>query len=111
MSSFGCVVSWTGSGPRTSACRGYSISEARTAPAPEQLAEAVAPPGLVVMSSPVEDKLALYADRFRARPDAYAVRWEKTRTGVTGRMPAAAVGWRVAQGYGPAAGGIVAAHG
>jgi hypothetical protein len=31
-----------------------------TAPAPEQLPAAVAPPGLVVMSSPVEDKLALF---------------------------------------------------
>ncbi|MGI5180518.1 hypothetical protein ACQEVZ_29810 [Dactylosporangium sp. CA-152071] len=47
-----------------------------TAPAPEQLSAAVAPPGLVHMASPVADKLALYADRFRARADVYAVRWE-----------------------------------
>ena len=45
-----------------------------TAPAPEQLSAAVAPPGLVAMSSPVEDKLALYTDRFRERTDVYAVR-------------------------------------
>jgi len=65
-----------------------------TAPAPEQLAAAVAPPGLVVMSSPVEDKLALYTNRFRARADVYAVRWENARTGLSGWMPAVAGGWR-----------------
>ena len=46
------------------------------------------------MASPVEDKLALYADRFRARTDAYAVRWENHRTGTSGWMPAVAGGWR-----------------
>ena len=65
-----------------------------TAPAPEQLSAAVAPPGLVTMSSPVKDKLALYADRFRARTDVYAVRWENARTGASGWMPAVAGGWR-----------------
>ena len=52
-----------------------------TAPAPEQLA--VPAPGLVTMASPVQDKLALYADLFRARTDVYAVRWENARTGAT----------------------------
>jgi superfamily II DNA or RNA helicase len=65
-----------------------------TAPAPEQLSAAVAPPGLVVMSSSVQDKLALYTDRFRARADVYAVRWDNARTGVSGWMPAVAGGWR-----------------
>ena len=65
-----------------------------TSAAPEQLAAAIAPPGLVDMSSPVRDKLALYADRFRARADVYAVRWENARTGVSGWMPAVAGGWR-----------------
>ena len=65
-----------------------------TAPAPEQLSAAVAPPGLVVMSSPVADKLALYTDRFRARTDMYALRWDNARTGVSGWMPAVAGGWR-----------------
>jgi hypothetical protein len=37
-----------------------------TAPAPEQLSAAITEPGLVTMTSPVADKLALYADRFRA---------------------------------------------
>lgn len=46
------------------------------------------------MASPVSDKLALFADRFRARADVYAVRWENTRTGTLGWMPAVAGGWR-----------------
>lgn len=65
-----------------------------TAPAPEQLSAAVTAPGPVTMGSPVEDKLAVYADRFRARTDVYAVRWENARTGVSGWMPAVAGGWR-----------------
>src|SRR4051812_1257148 len=65
-----------------------------TAPAPEQLAVAGTPPGLVVMSSPVEEKLALYLGLFRARADVYAVRWANTRTGTSGWMPAVAGGWR-----------------
>jgi hypothetical protein len=65
-----------------------------TAPAPEQLSAPVAAPGLVTMASPVGDKLALFADRFRVRVDVYAVRWENTRTGAAGWMPAVAGGWR-----------------
>lgn len=65
-----------------------------TAPVPEQLSAAVTAPGSVTMSSPVEDKLALYAERFRARTDVYAVRWENARTGGNGWMPAVAGGWR-----------------
>lgn len=57
-----------------------------TAPLLEQLA-AAASSGLVVMSSPVADKMALYADLFRARTDVYAVRWENTRIGASGWMP------------------------
>lgn len=61
-----------------------------TAPSPEQLA-ATRP---VTMSSPAGDKLALYADLFRARTDIYAVRWENNKTGASGWMPAVAGGWR-----------------
>ena len=64
------------------------------APAPEQLSAPVAAPGLVTMASPVADKLLLFGDRFRARADVYAVRWENTRTGAAGWMPAVAGGWR-----------------
>ncbi|MGS2617643.1 TOTE conflict system archaeo-eukaryotic primase domain-containing protein [Micromonospora sp. LZ34] len=58
------------------------------------MSAAVAAPGLVTMASPTGDKLALFADRFRARVDVYAVRWENTRTGAGGWMPAVAGGWR-----------------
>jgi superfamily II DNA or RNA helicase len=67
------------------------------------------------MSSPVGDKLALYADRFRARTDVYAVRWENTRTGMNGWMPAVAGGWRKgmdrrAAAHLPLTAEVVAAH-
>ena len=65
-----------------------------TAPAPEQLAAPLAPPGLVTMSSPAMDKLNLYRDRFRTRTDVYALRWENTRTSSSGWVPAVAGGWR-----------------
>jgi hypothetical protein len=52
-----------------------------TAPAPEQLAAPVAAPGLVTMTSPVRDKLALFTNLFQARTDVYATRWENRRTG------------------------------
>jgi superfamily II DNA or RNA helicase len=86
-----------------------------TAPAPEQLSAAIAPPGMVVMSSPVADKLALYADRFRARTDVYAVRWDNVRTGVSGWMPAVAGGWRKGMdrkqaNYLPLTAEVVSAH-
>jgi hypothetical protein len=44
-----------------------------TAAPHEQLA--VPAPDLVTMASSTQDKLALYADRFRARTDVHAVRW------------------------------------
>ena len=65
-----------------------------TAPAPEQLSAAVSAPGLVTMASPLADKLALFADRFRARSDVYAVRWDNSRKGTSGWAPAVAGGWR-----------------
>ncbi|WP_371688608.1 hypothetical protein [Micromonospora sp. KC207] len=46
------------------------------------------------MASPAQDKLALSADRFRARADVYAVRWDNARTGAAKWMPAVAGGWR-----------------
>ncbi len=63
-----------------------------TSPAHEQLA--VPAPALVTMASPTQDKLALYADRFRARSDVHAVRWDNSRTGASGWMPAVSGGWR-----------------
>jgi superfamily II DNA or RNA helicase len=63
-----------------------------TAPPSEQLA--VPAPGLVTMASPQADKLALYADRFRARTDTHAIRYENRWTGKAGWVPAVAGGWR-----------------
>ena len=65
-----------------------------TAPAPEQPSMPVTSPGMVTKDSSLEDKLALYADRFRARRDVYAVRWENSRSGLSGWSPAVAGGWR-----------------
>jgi hypothetical protein len=88
-------------------------------PTPERLAEQmsapVAAPGLVTMASPVRDKLALFADRFQARPDVYAVRWENARTGAAGWMPAVAGGWRKGMdrrgaAYLPLTADVIAAH-
>ncbi|WFE59483.1 hypothetical protein [Micromonospora sp. WMMD712] len=55
-----------------------------TSAAPEQLSAPVELPGLVTMASPTHDKLALFADRFRARTDVYAMRWNNVRTGAAG---------------------------
>ena len=63
-----------------------------TAPPSEQLA--VPAPGLVTMDSPQADKLALYADRFRARTDTHAIHYENRWTGKAGWVPAVAGGWR-----------------
>ena len=49
--------------------------------------------GVVTMDSPVGDKLAFYADLFRARTDVYAVRWENPGP-ASGWMPAVTGGWR-----------------
>ncbi|MEU0157201.1 TOTE conflict system archaeo-eukaryotic primase domain-containing protein, partial [Micromonospora fulviviridis] len=88
-----------------------------TIAAPEQLSAPVEPPGLVTMASPTRDKLALFADRFRARAraDVYAVRWENARTGAAGWMPAVAGGWRKGMDrrdatYLPRTAEVVAAH-
>lgn len=82
-----------------------------TAPPPEQLAAARP----VTMSSPVGDKLARYADLFRARTDVYAVRWENSRTGASGWMPAVAGSWRKGMdrrgaSYLPLTAEVIAAH-
>jgi superfamily II DNA or RNA helicase len=86
-----------------------------TTPAPEQLADAGPVPGLVTMASPVGDKLALYGGLFRARTDVYAMRWDNTRTGTSGWMPAVAGGWRKGMdrrtaAYLPLTGSVISAH-
>ncbi len=75
---------------------GMQGSESVPAPErlPDQAATPLAQPGMVTMASPVADKVALFTDRFRARTDVYALRWENSRTGTAGWMPAVAGGWR-----------------
>ncbi len=38
--------------------------------------------------------MAFFADLFAARPDVYALRWENTRSGRAGWVPAVRGGWR-----------------
>ncbi|MHC6594054.1 TOTE conflict system archaeo-eukaryotic primase domain-containing protein [Arthrobacter sp. C152] len=62
------------------------------------LAQAVIPSvvhhGPVTMDSSPEAKVRLFQDLFRARNDVYAVRWENSRDGRSGWIPAVAGGWR-----------------
>jgi hypothetical protein len=63
-------------------------------PAPAQTAIFDAEPGAVHAGSPPEAKVAFYAALFGARTDVYAQRWENTRTGRSGWVPAVRGGWR-----------------
>ncbi|MHB8450872.1 MAG: TOTE conflict system archaeo-eukaryotic primase domain-containing protein [Mycobacteriales bacterium] len=51
-------------------------------------------PGTVTAASTAKDKVAFYANLFRARSDVYAVRWDSDRTGRGGWMPAVQGGFR-----------------
>ncbi len=63
-------------------------------PGPEQTGLFDRAPGQVHSGSPADAKVAFFAALFAARSDVYAVRWENTRTGRTGWMPAVEGGWR-----------------
>lgn len=63
-------------------------------PGPSQTAIFEASPGAVAISSPPAAKVAFYATLFRARPDAYAVRWDSERLGRGGWKPAVRGGFR-----------------
>ena len=84
-------------------------------PGPTQTGIFDGPPGMVDASSSLEAKVAFFASMFAARSDVYAVRWENTRTGRSGWMPAVRGGWRkgVAAGsreYLPLTTEILASH-
>jgi hypothetical protein len=51
-------------------------------------------PGPVSASSSGSDKVRFFRTLFAARPDIYATRWENTRNGKSGWVPAVAGGWR-----------------
>lgn len=54
-------------------------------------------PGSVDAGSSSRAKVELYAALFAARRDVYAIRWENTRSGRSGWMPAVEGGWRKPQ--------------
>jgi hypothetical protein len=53
-----------------------------------------AAPGTVTAASAAREKVAFYANLFRARSDVYAVRWDSDRTGRGGWMPVVQGGLR-----------------
>ena len=63
-------------------------------PGPSQTAIFDASPGMVHAGSAPAAKVAFYAALFGARSDVYALRWENTRTGRSGWVPAVRGGWR-----------------
>lgn len=63
-------------------------------PGPVQAGFFDAPPGPVHAGSPPKVKVAFFGALFAARTDIYAVRWENTRTGQKGWLPAVRGGWR-----------------
>jgi superfamily II DNA or RNA helicase len=63
-------------------------------PGPAQAGFFDAAPGVVHGSSPPAEKVAFFAALFAARKDVYAIRWENSRSGKSGWMPAVRGGWR-----------------
>jgi superfamily II DNA or RNA helicase len=63
-------------------------------PGPVQTGMFDAAPGSVHAGSPPATKVAFFAAMFGARTDVYAVRWENSRSGKAGWMPAVRGGWR-----------------
>ena len=66
-------------------------------PGPTQTAIFESAPGGVHAGSPPAAKVAFYAAMFAARADAYAIRWDNSRSGKGGWMPAVRGGWRRGQ--------------
>ncbi|MFI9388395.1 TOTE conflict system archaeo-eukaryotic primase domain-containing protein [Kutzneria sp. NPDC052558] len=63
-------------------------------PGPVQTGIFEAHPGPVDRRSAPESKVDFFAALFAARTDVYATRWENTRTGKAGWLPATRGGWR-----------------
>ncbi|MGI8681143.1 MAG: TOTE conflict system archaeo-eukaryotic primase domain-containing protein [Mycobacteriales bacterium] len=63
-------------------------------PGPVQTGIFDAAPGPVHAGSSAGAKVAFFAAMFAARTDVYALRWENTRSGKSGWMPAVRGGWR-----------------
>jgi hypothetical protein len=63
-------------------------------PGPVQTGMFDAAPGSVHAGSPPARKVAFFAAMFGACTDVYAVRWQNSRSGKAGWMPAVRGGWR-----------------
>jgi superfamily II DNA or RNA helicase len=90
-------------------------SQQAAPPGPAQVAYFEAPPGLVYDGSPPEAKVAFYAALFAARTDVYAIRFDNSRTGKGGWVPAVRGGWRKGTRHGdrdylPLTPAVLAAH-
>jgi superfamily II DNA or RNA helicase len=84
-------------------------------PGPAQAAYFEAPPGMVHDGSPPDAKVAFYAALFAARTDVYATRFDNSRTGKGGWVPAVRGGWRKGMRhqdahYRPLTPAVLAAH-
>lgn len=63
-------------------------------PGPAQTGLFDARPGQVSNQSPANSKIAFFESLFAARTDVYATRWQNTRTGSAGWVPAVKGSWR-----------------
>lgn len=63
-------------------------------PGPAQTGFFDGQPGPVNRQSPPETKVGFFAALFAARTDIYATRWENSRAGKAGWLPAVRGGWR-----------------
>ncbi|MCE3550513.1 hypothetical protein LWC33_03485 [Pseudonocardia sp. RS11V-5] len=71
---------------------GMTGQQARV-PAAAQSGLFLEPPGVVTAASTPSEKVRFFRTLFAAREDVYAVRWENSRSGKSGWMPAIAGGW------------------
>ena len=90
------VGSWMNCVPKTPGSGGCwkSANMNRSAAREAQPELALHADGPVTSRSPAETKVAFYQSLFRARTDIYALRWENTKAGSSGWVPAVAGGWR-----------------
>src|SRR5215207_6760382 len=84
-------------------------------PGPVQTCVFDGQPGPVHAGSTPAAKVAFFASLFAARPDVYALRWEKAGTGREGWVPAVRGGWRkgvpaAGREYLPLTDEVIAAH-
>jgi superfamily II DNA or RNA helicase len=84
-------------------------------PGPVQAGWFESVPGPVHVRSPAAEKVAFFGALFGARTDVYATRWENSRTGKAGWLPAVRGGWRRGVGreereYLPLTAEVITAH-